>query len=100
MKDNFPSRYLTAYKLLHSKSRFAADAIADVDLPDHTRAAMAKKLAATRRNKGKGGWWDEERCSINSLREKLRAAVDENNMIDIINYAAMIHFREQASEVQ
>lgn len=95
-KQNEHAVYMEGITVLSGKSSDAADMVADTLLPDATRTSMMVSLKAAQEN-GKGGWWDAERCPIGLLHKKLRHAVEAGSMIDIINYAAMIDFREKAS---
>ena len=53
--------------------------------------AMGEKLAMKRRQ-GYGGW-QTSRCNSEDLMANLRAHFEKGDMIDLINYAAMIHVR-------
>ena len=75
-----------------------ADEIADERLCGYALGAMKEKLAVSRA-KGRGGWWDAERCSISFLKELLVEHVQKGDMVDVMNLAAMIYAREQ-SEVE
>lgn len=69
-----------------------AEIIADTRLQQHVAILMREKLAISRA-KGKGGWWRSKDCSIEFLRGMLQVAIQKGDMVDIINFAAMIHIR-------
>jgi len=54
---------------------------------------MEEKLCF-KRAQGRGGWWDENQCSIEYLRKLLREHIDKGDMVDVANFAAMIYARE------
>ena len=68
------------------------EAEADSMLIKVTTLVMGEKLQKSR-EKGRYGWWNST-CSTNELKEMLREHVDKGDMSDVINLAAMIHFRE------
>jgi hypothetical protein len=70
---------------------------ADRELVSYTQKAMREKLAAARL-KGRRGWWRAEACSIGQLENLLYEALAKGNMIDVINYAAMIEVRRITDE--
>lgn len=76
---------------------FVSDDRADRELVSFTQKAMREKLAQAR-HKGKSGWWKQNECSVEHLHERMIEAVQEDNMINVINYAAMIHARRVADE--
>lgn len=69
------------------------DARADKLLVQEAGRAMGKKLQKKRRE-GYGGWWDENLCTIENLRELLRSHIDKGDMVDVANFAMMIHMRK------
>lgn len=71
-----------------------ADKYADERLCDYAYGAMKEKLAAARA-KGRGGWWDADRCSLDFLKGLLAEHVEKGDMVDVMNLAAMIYAREQ-----
>ena len=76
---------------------FVSDDRADRELVSFTQKAMREKLAKAR-HKGKRGWWNASQCTIEHLHERMIEAVQEDNMVNVINYAAMIHARRVADE--
>lgn len=70
---------------------------ADQQLLIAAKCAMAEKLGAYR-EKGFGGWWSKDVCSIDylySLREK---ALKDNDHISVLNFTAMIAMRESIEQ--
>ena len=65
----------------------------DKTLTALARSAMDGKLYE-KRKEGRGGWWDSEQCTINDLRRMLREHIEEGDMVDVMNFAAMIYVRE------
>ena len=57
--------------------------------------AMLERLEE-KRGQGRGGWWDESQCSLQHLRDLFMQAVAKGNLVDIANFAMMIHSRENA----
>lgn len=43
---------------------------------------------------GKGGWWDDERVSVSMLEGMLEEAHLSGDWVSVLNYAAMLHYRE------
>jgi hypothetical protein len=72
--------------------QFICEDKADHELVTYTTRAMRLKLASAR-VKGRQGWWREDECSIDQLKNLLDLALAESDMISVINYAAMIHAR-------
>lgn len=66
---------------------------ADNLLTDSVHNGMSFKLQK-KRNEGRGGWWNEKECSIDFLKKLLAEHVKKGDMIDVINFAAMIRLRE------
>jgi hypothetical protein len=94
--DDFIRKDLTALRglfLPNLDGDRAPDEIADTHLVHYVKLLMQDKLAAARK-KGRGGWWDPERCSVLDLRRMLIEHVDKGDMRDVINLAAMVHARE------
>lgn len=58
--------------------------------------AMREKLQK-KREEGRGGWHDSNRCNIFYLKELLRNEMNkaQPDMVDVANYAMMIYNREQ-----
>lgn len=72
------------------------DELADAALVGFTAEEMASKLRKARLN-GRNGWWNPEECDEAYLRELLREHVrkaNPGNYIDIVNFAAMLHWRD------
>jgi hypothetical protein len=68
---------------------------ADRELLIYTQKAMRQRLAAARDN-GKHGWWSDKLTESETLKNQLYRALDENDLISVINYAAMLHTRKLA----
>jgi len=68
--------------------------IADAILVEQASAAMTEKLAKVRDEKGRSGW-HKPSCSTDDLMSKLLAKVEEGDMVDVMNYAAMIYVRNE-----
>ena len=56
-------------------------------------AAMVKKLAE-KRDEGRCGWHDPDRCTIKRLKLMLHSHVRRGDMVDVANFAMMIYNRE------
>lgn len=80
-----------------STERFVTEDRADRELASFTQKCMREKLAEARK-KQKQGWWNPQECSIEHLHTLLAEAVRKGQMINIINYAAMIHARQIMSD--
>jgi hypothetical protein len=65
----------------------------DVCLVRYCASQMTAKLAISRA-KGRGGWHTPG-CSDEHLRSLLREHVKKGDMVDVLNIAGMILFREQ-----
>lgn len=59
---------------------------------DRFAAAMKEKLAR-KREEGRGGWDDKEKCSGEYLSRLLREHVDKGDPVDVGNLAMMLHQR-------
>ena len=68
---------------------------ADSRLVAYAQEAMTERLHIAR-NKGRHGWWDEKTCSIELLKNCLQDSITKGDMVDIMNFAAMIYARECA----
>lgn len=68
--------------------------VADEILVEQASTAMAEKLAKVRTEKGRGGWHTQT-CSTDDLMAKLLTKVEEGDMVDVMNYAAMIYVRNE-----
>ena len=86
--DSLRSIYRTAAREIAEKS-------ADDRLVSYAYMAMREKLEIARAT-GRGGWWDSETCSIDQLRGLLREHLEKGDMVDVMNFAAMIYARECA----
>jgi len=58
-------------------------------------AAMSAKMKFAREVKGRGGWDDEEICTIDGLTTMFLAGVSKGDMVDVANFAMMIWMRAQ-----
>ena len=65
---------------------------ADSALVAITATAMTTKLAA-KRSEGYCGWHND--CTNAKLLAMLKAHVDKGDMIDVMNFAAMLHVRSE-----
>ena len=81
--------------LARRADRDVTEQSADERLVGYAAMAMKKKLEIARA-KGRGGWWDSEICSIDQLRGLLREHLEKGDMVDVMNFAAMIYARECA----
>jgi len=75
--------------------RDVVEALADDRLSMYARMAMKDKLKIAR-EKGRGGWWNADECDIAYLREQLQQHIEKGDMVDVMNFAAMIYVRECA----
>lgn len=80
-----------------TSERWIIEKMADAMLLQHSQLGMAAKLNAAR-EKGRGGWWNKNECSIEYLRQLLREHVEKGDMMDVMNLAAMVYVREIADE--
>ncbi len=67
------------------------DEEADKLLVDKIRFDMRKKLKE-KREEGKCGWY-KTTCNNDELKDRLIKNINDGDMIDVINLAAMIHCR-------
>lgn len=65
---------------------------ANQELITYTSKAMRLRLNQASL-KGRAGWWQESECSIEHLKNLFIKAYGDNDMVSVINYAAMIHAR-------
>ena len=72
--------------------------MADSMLVRATELLMESKLAAAR-EKGRGGWWDKEVCTLDYLRGLLKEHIEKGDLVDVINLAAMVTVREIMEEI-
>lgn len=70
---------------------------ADRELVSYTQKAMRETLGDAR-YKGRRGWWRKEECTVEQLEKLLQKALDDRDMISVINYAAMIEVRRITDE--
>jgi hypothetical protein len=57
-------------------------------------AAMMKAKLASSRMKGRGGWDDPEKCTVDSLADLLIGHLPKGDPIDIANFAMMLCMRD------
>ena len=76
----------------------AANIEADEFMVNLAGTMMKEKLSKAR-DKGRGGWWDKEQCSIDSLKHLLKEHVEKGDMIDVLNIAAMIQVRTMGDSI-
>lgn len=70
-----------------------ADTIMDCVLVDLIGESMRKKLFQ-KRSEGRCGWWNKSACSIDDLKRMLADHIQKGDMVDVMNFAAMIYLRE------
>lgn len=75
------------------KAPVGDERIADYALMRMIDRECSDRVEAAREN-GRHGWWDDKVCSIANLKAGLAKAITKGDMIDVINFAAMIHARE------
>ncbi|HEB94362.1 MAG TPA: hypothetical protein ENI94_13060 [Gammaproteobacteria bacterium] len=68
---------------------------ADDRLVAYAAIAMKEKLRVARL-KGRGGWWNPDECNIEQLRHMLQEHLEKGDVVDVMNFAAMIYARECA----
>lgn len=66
---------------------------ADRELITFTQKVMQHRLSAARR-KGRYGWWNKSSCDTKVLTSLLHRAMDDNDLVSVINYAAMLQVRK------
>lgn len=64
----------------------------DCLLTNIAKRAMSEKLELSR-NKGRGGWY-EDSCSVETLKQMLLEHIEKGDMVDVMNFAAMIYAKE------
>lgn len=84
-------RYTLADVLAHT----AVNQHPDDEAVDRFAAAMHAKMAQARA-KGKEGWDDPERCSVDRLVELFDTSVLAEEWVDVANYAMMLWARGQS----
>jgi hypothetical protein len=95
-KDPMADYAMMKLRMLFDRPFITGDTInksADGMLVRVASSAMDEKLRLSR-EKGRGGWWDSSTCSIEDLKRMLVEHVDKGDMVDVMNFAAMIYFRE------
>lgn len=70
-----------------------ADSIMGERLIQYTTSAMKERLKACR-DKGRGGWWNSDECSIQNLENSLAEHINKGDWVDVINLSAMIYVRQ------
>lgn len=70
---------------------------ADRELVSYTQKTMRDDLAKAR-SKGRSGWWREDQCTIEHLQDLLQEAIQNDDMPNVIVYAAMIEVRRITDE--
>jgi len=83
---------LTSFVATFGKGEHA-DRYLDKELCKHAAFAMDQKLEQ-KRDVGRGGWWNADECSMELLRECLHSHFLKGDMVDVMNFAAMIYARE------
>jgi hypothetical protein len=66
---------------------------ADRELIHFTQKVMQHRLSVARR-KGRYGWWNQHSCDTSVLTGLLQRAMDDDDLVSVINYAAMLHVRK------
>lgn len=59
-------------------------------------ASHMKRRMGDARRKGRDGWHDPKQCRADELSARLRRALGLGNLVDVANYAAMIHARRES----
>ena len=77
----------------NAQYRNCSESYMDKLLVDLVTRDMQDKLNK-KRKQGYGGWWAEELCSTEDLLERLRGHIEKGDMVDVMNFAAMIHARK------
>lgn len=83
-------RYILADVMSHT----AVNKHPDDEAVDSFAQAMHEKMAAARA-KGKEGWDDPERCTIDRLIQLCDQSLLAGEWVDVANYAMMLHIRGQ-----
>lgn len=71
----------------------AQEACTDDKAVNNFAAAMREKMRLSR-EKGRSGWDDPDRCSVEHLAELLVSHLAKGDSVDIANFAMMLHQRE------
>ncbi|UFK26946.1 hypothetical protein [Vibrio phage vB_VpaS_AL-2] len=67
-------------------------------LAGFTERVMKETLKAAAIEKGRTGWWSEHICTIDNLMDMRAKALADNDHASVINFTAMIMYREAAGE--
>ena len=89
--DFLKQKAITMIKQMHEEP--LPEIIADSNMVSIALSAMWDKLFAARQ-KGRGGWWDKNQCSIKDLKKMLADHVEKGDMADVMNFAGMILVRQ------
>jgi hypothetical protein len=76
----------------HKMEPWQREEKADQELISYTSKAMRLRLAHASQ-KGRYGWWNESECTTQHLQNCYHRAIAEDDLLSVINYAAMIHAR-------
>ena len=76
-------------KLSYEEKYIHADAVGVHLFALAMRGKLKRKML-----EGRDGWYDPDICSIEELKRMLIDHIDKSDMIDIANFAMMIHFRQ------
>ena len=76
-----------------NKPILALEAAMDEMLVKFTHKEMERKLTESR-SKGRYGWFNDT-CSNVQLKELLLRHIEKGDFIDVVNFAAMIHYRKK-----
>ena len=83
----------TMYKRIQEFEHSRDDQLGISLLVDYTKEEMQKRLRL-KQKLGRRGWWDKGACSNTDLQNKILEHISKGNWIDVANYAAMLHYRE------
>lgn len=67
-------------------------------LAGFTEGVMKETLKAAAIEKGRTGWWSEHVCTIEDLMSMRAKALADNDHASVINFTAMIMYRDAAGE--
>ncbi|QIW90780.1 UNVERIFIED_ORG: hypothetical protein GCAPEGMB_00462 [Vibrio phage V07] len=67
-------------------------------LAGFTEKVMKETLKAAALEKGRTGWWSDNICTIDDLMNMRAKALADNDHASVINFTAMIMYREAAGE--
>tara|TARA_R110002072_G_scaffold273116_3_gene433471 strand:- start:4356 stop:4682 length:327 start_codon:yes stop_codon:yes gene_type:complete len=71
----------------------ASETFTDDSMVDLASQAMKDKLRVSRR-RVRQGWWRKDICSTERLKKMMANHIDKGDMVDVMNFAAMIFVRE------